>query len=66
MFTFGFFVKVFFSGLIGAYITSNLATECLSGDSSVIKDIGYYILSFLLLVACGCVAISIFGIIWTF
>lgn len=66
MITFGFFVKVFFSGLIGAYIISNLASECLSGDSSIIKDIGYYILSFLLLIACGCVCISIFGMIWMF
>lgn len=64
MFTFGFFVRVFFSGLICAFILSNVVQECQFGDT-LLEKIIYWTSGILLLVACGCMLISIFGLIWT-
>jgi len=55
MFTFGFFVRLFVSGLLSVWILS-LLTD--------IYD--FLILTILFYIACVCTVISIFGMIWTF
>lgn len=63
MFTFGFFAKCFFSGLLAALILGS-CIEQFQPEDTLIKRIVYWILNILCLVVCGCIVISAFGMIW--
>jgi hypothetical protein len=65
MFTFGFFAKCFFSGLLIACLLGS-CIEQFQFEETLVGKITYWILNILCLVTFGCVVISIFGMIWTF
>ena len=65
MFTFGFFVKLFVSGLLSVWISS----ECMYAfffEESLWERIAYWLSKILFFVACVCTVSGIFGMIWTF
>lgn len=65
MFTFEFFVRFFFSGLISAWILSFCADNFFF-EVTLAEKIAYWLSMVLFFIACGCVVISVFGMIWTF
>lgn len=65
MFTFSFFVRLFFSGLLGAWGLSYIVDLFELGDT-LIEKISYWISYILFFIAMGCIVIGVFGVIWTF
>lgn len=65
MFTFGFFVRVFFSGLLSAWIFS-FCSENFFFEETLAEKIAYWISTILFYIACGCIVISVFGMVWRF
>ena len=61
--TAGFFAKCFFSGLLITCLLGSCIEE-FQFEETLIGKITYWILNILCLVTCGCVVISIFGMIW--
>jgi len=63
MFTFGFFARLFFSGLFSAWLFS-FCSENFFFRETLAEKIAYWILTILFYIACGCIVISVFGMIW--
>jgi len=65
MFTFGFFVRLFISGLLSAWLFS-FCSENFCLEETLTEKIVYWISTILFYIACVCTVIGILGMIWTF
>jgi len=65
MFTFEFFVRLFFSGLFSAWLFS-VCSENFIFEETLAEKIAYWISTILFYIACVCTVISVFGMVWRF
>lgn len=64
MFTFGFFARVFFSGVLSAWVFS-FCSDYFFFEDTLLGKIAYILSTIIFFIACGCAVGSVFGMIWT-